>query len=49
MLVPPLLVSLDHVHEHPLVLALLGDLRRPRQAVVHQEEAPLGQQVYDLK
>ena len=49
MLFPPLLVTLDHVHEHPLVLALLGDLRRPRQAVMHQEKAPLGQQVYDLK
>ena len=47
--VPPFPVSLNHVDEHPLVLALPADLRRPRQTVVHQEKAPPTQKVYHLK
>ena len=49
MLVPPLPVTLDHVDEHPLVLAILGDLRRPRQCVVLQEKNPLCEKVHHLK
>ena len=49
MLIPPLFVSFDHVDENPLVLALVADLCRSRKPVMHQEKAPLRQEIDNLK